>query len=347
MAFLDSKHQRAAWLVIILAVICIVALAPYASGLLGAPVLYTILAPMHGWLVPRVRSRALASLIVILVALVGLVLPLTWLVSLLVGQAQDAAGSVLASPLLDRLDTLAIGPFEIGQQLREVGSELVSFMSGSAITVLGKVTRLTLNLLLSFFGLYYILQNPGGAWRGLRPYIPFSDMNANRLKERFEAVTKSTVLGTGLCALAQGLLIGVAFWMANLGDPIFWGAATFVLSVMPVVGSGLIWGPGSLVLFSDGRAGAALAMFIWGIVVVGNVDNIIRPYISNKYAQIHPLITIVGAIAGVSYLGILGLLIGPLALSYLFELLKMYQVEYLPDVTAGGATIPAGGTVPE
>ncbi len=347
MAFLDSKHQRAAWLVIILAVICIVALAPYASGLLGAPVLYTILAPMHNWLVPRVRSRSIASLIVILVALVGLVLPLTWLVSLLVGQAQDAARGVLASPLLDRLDSLTVGPFEIGQQLREVGSELVSFMSGSAITVLGKVTRLTLNLLFSFFGLYYILKNPGGAWTGLRPYIPFSDKNANRLKERFEAVTKSTVLGTGLCALAQGLLIGIAFWMANLGDPIFWGAATFVLSVMPVVGSGLIWGPGSLVLFSDGRAGAALAMFIWGIVVVGNVDNIIRPYISNKYAQIHPLITIVGAIAGVSYLGILGLLIGPLALSYLFELLKMYQVEYLPDVTAGGATIPAGGTVPE
>jgi predicted PurR-regulated permease PerM len=119
--------------------------------------------------------------------------------------------------------------------------------------------------------------------------------------------------------------------VTDLGDPIFWGAATFVLSVMPVVGSGLIWGPASIVLFTSGRSGAAIALFVWGVVVVGNVDNIIRPYISNRYAQIHPLITIVGAIAGVSYLGILGLLIGPLALSYLFELLKMYQREYLPE----------------
>lgn len=331
MAFLDSKHQRAAWLVIILAIICVVALAPYASGLLGAPVLYIILAPLHAWLVPKVRSRALASTIVIIVALIGIVLPLTWLVTLLVGQAQAAASGVLSSPLMSRLDELTVGPFQIGQQLREIGSQVVSFLGGSAISVLGRVTRLTLNLLLSFFGLYYILKNPTGAWEGLRPYIPFSDANVARLKERFEAVTKSTVLGTGLCALAQGVLVGLGFWVANLGDPIFWGAATFVLSVMPVVGSGLIWGPGALVLLSDGRTGAGVALFVWGIVVVGNVDNIIRPYISNKYAQIHPLITIVGAIAGVSYLGILGLLIGPLALSYLFELLKMYQVEYLPE----------------
>lgn len=331
MAFIDSKHQRAAWLVIILGIICVIALLPYASGLLGAPVLYVIFAPMHRWLVPKVRSKGLASAIVILTALIVLVLPLTWLVSLLVGQAQGAARGVLASPLMDRLDTLTIGPFAVGQQLREVGSQVVSFVGGSAISVLGKVASLTLNLLLSFFGLYYILQNPDGAWNGLRPYIPFSDENVAILKHRFAAVTTSTVLGTGLCALAQGTLIGLGFWVAGLGDPIFWGAATFVLSVMPVVGSGLIWGPGSIVLFTSGRTGMAIALFIWGIVVVGNVDNIIRPYISEKYAQIHPLITIVGAIAGVSYLGILGLLIGPLALSYLFELLKMYQREYLPE----------------
>ncbi len=344
MALFDTKHQRAAWLVIILGVICIIALLPYTSGLLGAPVLYIIFAPMHRWLVPKVRSKGLASAIVILTALIVLVLPLTWLVSLLVGQAQNAARGVLASPLMDRLDTLTIGPFAVGQQIREVGSQVVSVVGGSAISVLGKVANLTLNLLLSFFGLYYILQNPDGAWNGLRPYIPFSDLNVAILKDRFSAVTVSTVLGTGLCALAQGVLIGLGFWVANLGDPIFWGAATFVLSVMPVVGSGLIWGPGSIVLFTSGRTGMAIALLAWGVVVVGNVDNIIRPYISNRFAQIHPLITIVGAIAGVSYLGILGLLIGPLALSYLFELLKMYQREYLLGVGQGRRVNDAWGT---
>lgn len=336
MAFLDSKHQRAAWLVIILAIVCVIALAPYASGLLGAPVLYIILAPLHRWLTPKVRSRMFASVIVIVIALIGIVLPMTWLVSLLLGQMQDAVRGVLASPLLSRLDTLTVGPFAIGQQLRELGSGIVSFLSGNAISVLGKVTRLTLNLLLSFFGLYYLLKNPEGCWAGVRPYIPFSDANVAILVERFDAVTKSTVLGTGLSALAQGLMVGGAFWIAGLGDPIFWGAATFVLSVLPIVGSGLIWGPGALVLASADRPGAAFGLFLWGILAVGNIDNVIRPYISNRYAQIHPLITIVGAIAGVSYLGILGLLIGPLALSYLFELLKMYQREYLEEAEVVG-----------
>ena len=73
-------------------------------------------------------------------------------------------------------------------------------------------------------------------------------------------------------------------------------------------------------------------MIVWGLIVVGNVDNFIRPYVANKYAQTHPLITLVGAVAGVSYMGIIGLLIGPLALSYFFELLSMYQREYLHPV---------------
>ena len=94
-------------------------------------------------------------------------------------------------------------------------------------------------------------------------------------------------------------------------------------------GGGLQLGAAAIVLFASDRLGAAIGMALWGALVVGNIDNVIRPWISNRYAQVHPLITLVGAIAGVSYMGILGLLIGPLALSYFFELLTMYRHEYL------------------
>ena len=329
MAFFDTNHQRAAWLVAILGIVIVVALAPYASGLLGAPVLYVIFAPLHERLTRALRSKTVAAVIVIVAALVGLVLPIAWVVTLLVGQAQDAARGVLASPLLGRLDTLVIGPFAVGQQLKQLGSQFVSLMGGSAISLLGTATRITLNLLFTFFGFYYLLMDPHAAWRGLRPYIPFSDENVEILRERFGAVTVSTVLGTGLCALAQGTLVASAFAVTGIGDPVFWGAVTMVLAVLPVVGSGMVWGPAAIVLFAQDRAGAAIGMALWGALVVGNIDNVIRPWISNRYAQIHPLITLVGAIAGVSYLGILGLLIGPLALSYFFELLTMYRREYL------------------
>lgn len=329
MSFFDTKHQRAAWMVAVLGLLIAVALAPYASGLLGAPVLYIILAPMHGWLVPRVRNRTLASSIMIVVGLVGIVLPITWIVSLLVGQAQDAASAVANSPILDRLNTLTIGPYAVGQELRDLGSKLVGLLGGGALSLIGRVARVVLNVVFAFTGLYFILQDPDGAWNSVRPYIPFSDQNVEILRDRFGAVTKSTVLGTGLSAVSQGLLVTLSFLVLGLGNAVFWGAVTLVFSILPVLGSGLIWAPGAIVLFTNDRVGAAIALLLFGFVVIANVDNVIRPWVSNRYAQIHPMITLVGAIAGVSYLGILGLLVGPLALSYFFELLRMYRREYL------------------
>lgn len=329
MSFFDSKHERAAWMVALLGLLIAIALAPYASGILGAPVLYIILAPLHSWLVPKVRSRTFASSLMIVVGLVGIVLPISWMVSLLVGQAQGAANAVVNSPILDRLDTLTIGPYAIGQEIRELGSRLVGLMGGGAISLLGRVTRIVLNLVFAFTGLFFILQDPDGTWRSVRPFIPFSDDNVRILRERFAAVTKSTVLGTGLSAVAQGVLVAITFTVLGLGNAVFWGAVTVVFSILPVLGSGLIWLPGAIVLFTNERIGAAVALLVIGAVIISNVDNVIRPWVSNRYAQIHPMITLVGAIAGVSYLGILGLLIGPLALSYFFELVRMYRREYL------------------
>lgn len=335
MTIFDTKSQRAAWMIAILGVGLLFAFAPYASGLLGAPVLYIILAPLHEWLVRKVKWRGLASTIVILVAIVGIVIPVTWVISLLVGQAQDAAREVINSPVMSRLDELTIAGYAVGQELRQMGSKLVSLMGGGAISLLGKVTRITLNMVFAFFGLYYILQDPDGAWRSVRPYIPFSDENVEILRERFSAVTKSTVIGTGASAVAQAVMVGAVFALLGLGNSVFWGAVTLVLSILPVVGSGMVWGPGSIVLAVGGQTGKAVALVAIGMLVIGNVDNLIRPWVSNRYAQIHPLITLVGAIAGVSWLGILGLLIGPLALTYFFELLSMYKREYLTMNDAG------------
>ncbi len=331
MGFFDTKQQRASWVVAILGLLIVIALAPYASGLLGAPVLYILMAPLYEWLLRRLKSRRIARALVIVVALVGIVLPLTWVLSLLVGQAQGAAQAVVESPVLDRLDELRVGPYAIGQELRDLGASLVGMLGGGAISVIGKVTRVTLNVVFAFFGLYYILKDADGAWRSARPFIPFSDSNVEILRERFASVTKATVLGSGLCAVAQGVLMAIAFQLFGLGNAVFWGAVTMVFSIIPILGSGMIWVPGAIVLAMTDRLPAAIGLALFGLVVIGNIDNLIRPWVYSRYAAIHPMITVVGAIAGVSYLGILGLLIGPLALMYFFELLRMYAREYLPE----------------
>jgi len=328
MPIFDTEKQRAALIVLLLAVVVTIALAPYATGLLGAPVLYVLFAPLHRRLARWIRPPA-AAIVVILTAFLLIILPGIWLVGMLVGQAQSVASSLVESELLHRLQTLRIGRFELGPQLATMGRELISWLGGSALGFIGTATRFTLNLLFSFFGLYYLLLNPRGAWRAVEPYIPFSKPNIEILRERFRSVTAATVVGSGLTAVILGVLVGISFVIVGLSDPVFWGVVTAVFAILPVVGSGLVWGPAAITLLIRQRYPAAIFLLVLGLVVLPNVENLVRPFVFRRYSQIHPMITLVGAVAGVSYFGLLGLLLGPLALSYFFELIRMYREEYL------------------
>ena len=195
--------------------------------------------------------------------------------------------------------------------------------------VIGTATRLGIQLTITFFGLFYLLVAPVGLWSGVRPFIPFSSRNAEILRQRFHDVTISTLVGTGLTAIVQGVLVGLAFWATGLANALFWGVVTVIFAILPVVGSGLVWGPGAAALALDHHYGRAIGLVVWGILVVANVDNVIRPVVFRRWAQIHPFITVIGALAGINWFGLLGLLIGPLAISYFFELIRMYRAEYL------------------
>jgi predicted PurR-regulated permease PerM len=328
MAFLDTSHQRAAYLILFLGVALIVALTPFATGIIGIPVLYVVFQPMHAWLMRHTGARTSAVLVVV-IALFLIVVPGVSFAGLIVAQAQEIASGVVQSPLLDRLAQLHIRGTTIGPQLAELGSKLVSFIGSSAFGLIGTATRLALNLTISLFGLYYLLLRPAETWAAVSPYIPFSRESTELLRQRFRNVTVSTVIGTGLVAAIQGALVGLGFWATGLANALFWGVVTMVFAILPVVGSGLVWGPGAIALALGGHYGWAIGLALWGILVVGNVDYIVRPMIFRRWANIHPLITLIGALAGVPYFGLLGLLIGPLALSYFFELIRMYREEYL------------------
>jgi predicted PurR-regulated permease PerM len=328
MAFLDTSHQRAAYLILFLGVALIVALTPFATGIIGIPVLYVVFQPMHAWLMRHTGARTSAALVVV-IALFLIVVPGVSFAGLIVAQAQEIASGVVQSPLLDRLAQLHIRGTTIGPQLAELGSKLVSFIGSSAFGLIGTATRLALNLTISLFGLYYLLLRPAETWAAVSPYIPFSRESTELLRQRFRNVTVSTVIGTGLVAAIQGALVGLGFWATGLANALFWGVVTMVFAILPVVGSGLVWGPGAIALALGGHYGWAIGLALWGILVVGNVDYIVRPMIFRRWANIHPLITLIGALAGVPYFGLLGLLIGPLALSYFFELIRMYREEYL------------------
>ena len=328
MPVIDTNHGRAAVVVLLLGAALIIALAPYATGIIGIPVLYAVFAPVHDWLGMRMRPR-LAAVFVVVLALFLIVVPGVSFAGLIVGQAQEIAGSVIRNPVLGRLRELKLGGVELGPRLADLGAQVVGWIGSSAFGLVGTATRLALNLTISLFGLFYLLLQPTETWEAVQPYIPFSAKNTEKLRQRFRDVTSATIIGTGLTAALQGLLVGIGFWLTGLPNAVFWGVVTMVFAILPVVGSGLVWGPGALALIVSGRGLPGVLLAVWGAVVVGNVDYVVRPRIFKRWANIHPLVTLLGALAGVPFFGILGLLIGPLALSYFFELVKMYREEYL------------------
>ena len=333
MRLFATRRQWAGAVIVALVLALAYALAPFATAFLGALVLYVLFNPIN------LRFRRLfgrpgpAAGATIAVAGLTVALPLALATWVLLSEIQNLTAGGRAAELIERLRGFSIGAMAVGPRLVRAGEAVMTWLDTGAVGVLGSATRLTISLTITFFTLYFLLVHTGVVWPRIRPFIPFSDANANKLLERFHAVTFSTMLGSGLTALAQGTLLGLGFWAAGIGSPAFWGLITAIFSVLPVVGSGLIWGPAAVLIAVDGRPGAAIALGLWGALVVANVDMLIRPYVFRRWANIHPLITVVGALAGLPIFGLLGILIGPLALSYVFELLRMYQEEYLVDAS--------------
>src|SRR2546427_4623966 len=154
MPLIDTNHQRAALLVLLLGVALEIALTPYATGLIGIPGLYAVFAPVHEWLSLRVRPKLAASLVVAL-ALFLIVVPGVSFAGLIVGQAQEIAGGVIRNPLLGRLRELKLGGMDLGPRLADLGAQLVAWIGSSAVWVVGTPARLPPHLTHSPFSLFF------------------------------------------------------------------------------------------------------------------------------------------------------------------------------------------------
>jgi predicted PurR-regulated permease PerM len=338
MPLLQTPRQRAGFMVAALGVAIAIALVPFATGLLGIVVLYVICAPAHRRLSRRVSPR-LSAVVVLTTALVLVLLPLAVVVSVMVTEAPDIIAAIRANAVMERISGMEVGGLDVGAHLASAGGTAAAWISQQAIGFFGSAARSTLSLVIAFFGLYYLLLYPNLVWAAVRDYLPFSDANADVLRVRFFSVTQATLVGTALTAVLQGTMVGVAFWALDLPSAAFWGVITGLVSVLPMLGSALVWVPGMVVLGIDERWGAMLVLGVVGFLA-GSADNIVRMVVFKKVSNIHPLATLVGAFAGLKLFGLLGVLLGPLAIAYFFELLKMYRTEYGPDALTPAADAP-------
>jgi len=327
MPALASGRTRAQILIIVLGAVVAYAIAPYASGLLGAAILYVIGAPMHHRLARVVGAHAAAALVLILLGVL-IVVPGAWLLNLVIVQSPIMLRNMQQSTFLERLSALHIEGLDLGAQIASASGSLISWISGHAIGFFGSATRSVLNLVIAFFALYYLLISASTAWRWIAAFLPFSRESNEQLRLRFKSITEAMLLGTALTAVLQGALIGFGFWVVGLPNAVFWGVITAFASILPVLGSALVWLPGVIVLLVQRHFGAAIGLLVIGGLIASNLDNVVRPVVYRRVSDVHPLTTLVGAFAGVSLFGLVGLLLGPLAITYFFELIDIYEQEY-------------------
>ena len=322
----SARRRRAGWLVAALGVAVGFALLPYLSGLLGGQIVAVVGAPAFRHLRAKVGRRT-AAMTVTAAALFLLLLPGALLVAGLAAQAPATLDDLTTSTWYQRIAALDLGPIHLGSVLALSGSELSTWASRQAGSIVSSMADTGLNLLIALFGAYYTLVSGRAVWTRIASRLPFERATAERLRQRFHEVTEAMILGILATAFVQGSIVAGAFALVGLPHALFWGFVTGCASILPVLGSALVWLPGSVILALDGRFGRAVTLFAIGAVVASNLDNVVRPIVYRRVSGVHPMVTLVGAFAGVRLLGLAGLLIGPLAISYLIELVAAFEAE--------------------
>lgn len=219
---------------------------------------------------------------------------------------------------------LNVQSLNLDQLLLQFGKILLN-QSGS---IVGNITALIAQSFLMLFSLFFLVRDQESIFRTTLHLIPLSSSHERKIIEKITAVARSAILGTLITAAAQGTAGGIAFKIAGL-PALFWGAMMSFSSLIPFVGTSLIWLPASIYLFLSGRWKYGIFMVLWSVFVVGMIDNFVRPlFMKESGSGMSTLVIFFAILGGLSYFGLIGLLYGPLIVGITLVLLYIYSLEF-------------------
>ena len=302
---------------------------PYLSGVLGAITIYVL---MRKWMVILVRKGwrpSLAAAFLMFLSFVGILLPVTGTILMLTNKIGNAVKN--SEKVADAFkEQLSIWQDRIGYDLSSQidVSAVTSWLSENLQNIAGSTFHIFIAIGIMYFMLYYMFTSKRTITESLTDVVPFSKKNIKVIGEEIQAMVRSNALGIPLVAIAQGVIALIGFLIFGVEDPLFWFVIVTIGSMIPFVGTLIGILPVFILSLSTGDYFQAWGILIYGIVVVGSTDNIIRLYVLQKLDNVHPLITLVGVIVGVPLFGFIGLIFGPLLISLFLIVLRIYRSEY-------------------
>lgn len=303
---------------------------PYLTGVLGAVTIYVL---MRKWMVKLVNKKkwnpSLAATVLMLISFFLITIPIAGIILMLtnkIGKAVQNSEEVTHAVkdqlgrLEDRLGYDITSKIDVSSISEWISSTLQGFVGGTfnAFIAVG----------LMYFMLYYMFTNRRDLRESLKEYIPMNKENLKEVGAEVQKMVRSNALGIPLVAVAQGVVALIGFLIFGIEDPFFWFVIVTIGSMIPFIGTLLGILPVFILTLSTGDNFQAWGILIYGFVVVGSTDNIIRLYVLKKLDDVHPLITLIGVIVGVPLFGFIGLIFGPLLVSLFMVIIKIYRKEY-------------------
>ncbi len=324
-------------IVLLIGALFIQVMAQFLVPIFLAVVLAVIFYPVYCWMVPRCQGREWAAgILTTLLVMVIVLLPLTIISIVAVREALDERNQ---TAIRERVATV---PEELQQRaeawgvevppLEELGPEVVvrlqRFLAPAAVGGVQLVVGVLFGLAIMAIALYYFLVDGPKMIDTAMRLSPLDDRYEQQLIQQFGMISRAVVLSTLLSAAAQGLLAGLGYWIVGLHATFLLMVATGVLAMVPFVGAAAVWIPCALWLWLwEDRLGAALFLAIYGGAVVSMADNVIKPFLLAGRANLHPLLALLSVLGGVQALGPIGIIVGPMAVSFLQALLIMLRTE--------------------
>ncbi len=324
-------------------------LSPFITVIFVGAVLtvafYPIYRVLNRWL--RGMSR-LASLLTCIFVILVILAPLSIFILLLASEAFDTYQIIqvkIESGVFDKYLQWEDGGFfydlkqnldpvvdldniDLKKNIVGVAQSLSSFLVSQTATFLKGLSTIFVSIIVMLFTMYYFFKDGDKLVKKAGTLSPLPSVYEKELFGKIGSMVKAVVFGVFLTSVIQGLVGGVGFAIAGISNPVFWGTAIAFFSLVPVIGTAVIWVPAGIVLAILGEYSSAIFILIWGALAVGSVDNFVRPYLIGGKAHTYPLMTFLVVLGGVMTMGLKGVIIGPLILVILMSFLHIYEAEY-------------------
>lgn len=339
----DYTRQIRWWALLVVTAValylCWLMIQPFMGVLMWAAVLVIVFYPIHRRLVQRTKKPSLSALLSCVLVILTILVPVSLLTVAVLNELAGAAQNVQAainyvldptSPLTGRflrwagnyvdVERLRSGEY-LAQQLGGVSGGL----AGQTLGVIGGVIGAIVQMFFVIFTMYYLFRDGDRIFERIKDALPLNNKEALAIMERAKEVVGASVYGVLVIAVIQGSLGGLAFWALGVPSAIVWGVAMTFLSMIPMLGSFLVWVPAAIYLALTGHYVKAILLVLWGTLVIGMIDNFLRPKLVGGRTRLHELLIFFAVLGGLQVFGVLGIVLGPVVLALAMSLIEVFR----------------------